>query len=99
MPTRRTHLMLMAKRSASAVLSLMRPYLPPRGVRVALQQLDEISRLETERRLARRGRRAVVCSSAVCTHMAIPNCSIHFLFVSSVLQKNWKPCFPCRWIR
>lgn len=32
-------------------------------------------------------------------HIAISNCSIHFLFISSVLQKNWKPCFPCRWIR
>lgn len=30
------------------------------------------------------------------THMAIANCSIHFLFMSSVLQKNWKPCFPWR---
>lgn len=27
-------------------------------------------------------------------HIAISNCSIHFLFISSVLQKNWKPCFP-----
>lgn len=33
------------------------------------------------------------------TYIAMSNCSIHFLFVSSVLQKNWKPCFPCRWIR
>lgn len=30
------------------------------------------------------------------THMAISNCSIHFRFMSSVLQKNWKPCFPWR---
>lgn len=28
------------------------------------------------------------------THMAISNCSVHFLFMSSVLQKNWKPCLP-----
>lgn len=33
------------------------------------------------------------------TYMAISNCSIHLRLVSSVLQKNWKPCFPCRWIR
>lgn len=39
------------------------------------------------------------CSLCNSTHMAMSNCSIHFLFVSSVLQKNWKPCFPCRWIR
>lgn len=30
------------------------------------------------------------------THMAISNCSIHLRFISSVLQKNWKPCFPWR---
>lgn len=28
------------------------------------------------------------------THMAISNCSIHFRFISSVLQKNWNPCLP-----
>lgn len=44
----------------------------------------------------------VICMYGICfsfTHIAISNCSIHFLLVSSVLQKNWKPCFPCRWIR
>lgn len=38
-------------------------------------------------------------TGAVLTYMAISNCSIHLRLVSSVLQKNWKPCFPCRWIR
>lgn len=37
--------------------------------------------------------------AATHAHIAISNCSIHFLFISSVLQKNWKPCFPWRWIR
>lgn len=32
--------------------------------------------------------------AATHAHIAISNCSIHFLFISSVLQKNWKPCFP-----
>lgn len=37
--------------------------------------------------------------TATHAHIAISNCSIHFLFISSVLQKNWKPCFPWRWMR
>lgn len=44
-------------------------------------------------------RKVLFMSPTLHTHMAMSNCSIHFLFVSSVLQKNWNPCFPCRWIR